>query len=221
MELQEAIRTRRSLRAFLPKPVSEETIHQIINDAIWSPSWANTQPWEIVVVTGDTLQQFKKENREALLEGETSIPDISIPKDWPDTLIKRRMELGKSIYESLSIDRDDADGRLEYYAQMFYLFDAPALILFLIDKELSLEYTMLDTGVFLQSFCLLAHDRGLGTCPFGATVHCPDIVHKLFLIPETKLLVIGLAVGWPDKNAPVNNLERKRGKIEEFVRWIK
>jgi nitroreductase len=109
---------------------------------------------------------------------------------------------------------------MAYYAQMYYLFDAPALILFLIDKELALEYTMLDTGIFLQTFSLLAHDKGLGTCPFGAAVHCPEIVHELFSIPDNKLLVIGLALGWPDHDAPVNNFERRRGSIEDFVKWI-
>lgn len=220
MDLREAIRTRRSVRAYLPKPVPQETIRELINDAIWSPSWANTQPWEILVVAGDTLDKFKTENRQALLKGETSFPDITVPKDWPDALKSRRIDLGKSVFDALSIERDNIDGRMEYYAQMYYLFDAPALILFLIDKELALEYTMLDTGIFLQTFSLLAHDRGLGTCPFGATVHCPEIVHKLFSIPDNKLLVIGLALGWPDKDAPVNNFERRRGRIEEFVKWI-
>lgn len=220
MELQEAVRSRRSIRCFLPKPVPEETIQQLISESLWAPSWANTQPWDIVVVTGEPLARFKKANKEALLAGQTSMPDIPLPKKWPDALKKRRLDLGKSIFESLSIDRNDAEGRIEYYAQMYYLFDAPALILFLIDKELPLEYAMLDVGIFLQTFFLLAHDKGLGTCAFAGTVHCPDIVRKHFAIADTKLLVIGAALGWPDRNAPINNFVRKRGKVEEFVRWI-
>ena len=220
MELREAIRSRRSIRCFLPEPVSEETIQELISESLWAPSWGNTQPWDIVVVTGEPLERFKKANKEALLSGQTSSPDIAMPKKWPDALKKRHIDLGKSIFESLSIKRDDAEGRFEYYAQMYYLFDAPALILFLIDKELSLEYAMLDVGIFLQTFFLLACNKGLGTCAFAGTVHSPELVHKHFAIPDTKLLVIGAALGWPDMSAPINRFVRKRGKLEEFVRWI-
>jgi nitroreductase len=220
MELQEAIRARRSIRSFLPKPVPEETIQELISEALWAPSWANTQPWEIIVVTGEPLERFKKENKEALVSGQTSIPDIPMPKKWPAELKNRSVELGKSIFGSLSIDRDDAEGRLEYYTQMYYLFDAPALVLFLIDKELSLEYAMLDVGIYLQTFLLLSHSKGLGTCTFAGTVHCPEIVHKHFAISDNKLLVIGVALGWPDMDAPINNFVRTRGGVEEFTRWI-
>ncbi len=220
MELRQAIRTRRSIRCFLPRPVSKEIIQELISESLWAPSWANTQPWEIVVVTGEPLERFKGENKEALLAGQTSIPDISMPSKWPEALKKRSMDLSKSIFESLAIGQDDAERRVEYYARMYHLFDAPALILLLIDRGLSLEYAMLDAGIFLQTFLLSAHNAGLGTCVFSGTVHCPEIVHKHFAIPDTKLLVIGIALGWPDIDAPVNNFVRKRGKVEEFVRWI-
>jgi len=220
MELQEAVRTRRSIRCFLPKPVSQETIQELISDSLWAPSWFNTQPWEIVVVTGEPLERFKRDNKKALLSGQTSIPDIPMPKKWPEAQKKRSMDLVESIFESLGIDRNNAEGRVAYYRQMYYLFDAPSLILFLIDKGLSLEYAMLDVGIFLQTFFLLAHDKGLGTCAFSGTVHCPEIVHRDFAIPDTKLLVIGVALGWPDVNASVNNFVRERGKVEEFVKWL-
>ncbi|SPF39875.1 putative nitroreductase [Syntrophobacter sp. SbD1] len=220
MELRQAIRTRRSIRCFLPRPVSTEIIQELISESLWAPSWTNTQPWEIVAVTGEPLEQFKRENKAALLAGRTSAPDISMPCEWPAALKKRSMELSKNIFESLGIGQDDADGRVEYYARLYHLFDAPALILVLIDKELSLEYAMLNAGIFLQTFLLLAHDAGLGACIFAGTVHCPEIVHRNFAIPNTKLLAIGIALGWPDIDAPINNFERKRGKVEEFVRWI-
>ncbi len=219
--LREAVLHRRSIRSFLRKPVPEETIRELISDARWAPSWANTQPWELVVVTGERLEQFKRNNREELLAGRTSPPDIRMPLGWPERLRNRDRESAKSIFDSISVDRDDTAGRIEYYARMYELFDAPALVLFLLDKELSLEYAMLDIGAFLQTFFLLAHGRGLGTCAFAGTVHVPDIVHGLFEIPDNKLLAIGAALGWPDKRAPINNFERKRASVDEFVRWIR
>lgn len=220
MELREAIRSRRSIRCFLPKPVSREVLEELLSESRWAPSWANSQPWEIVVVTGEPLERFKTANKEALLAGQTSIPDIPMPKRWPGPLQKRVVDLVGSISESLGIGQDDAEGRLDYYARMYYLFDAPALILFLIDKGLALEYAMLEVGIFLQTFLLSAHDAGLGACVFSGTVHCPEIVHRHFAIPDTKLLAIGVVLGWPDMNAPINNFARRRGKLEEFVRWV-
>ena len=79
---------------------------------------------------------------------------------------------------------------------------------------------MLDVGIFVQTFCLLAHERLLGTAILSAAVHCPQIVHQIFSIPDTKLLVVGIALGRPDLDAPVNNFERERGSLEEFVRWV-
>ena len=76
-------------------------------------------------------------------------------------------------------------------------------------------------GIFLQTFCLLAHDRGLGTCILAAMVSYPQIVRELFSIPENKLFVMGAALGWPDPDAPVNCFERERGSLDEFVRWVK
>ena len=173
MELQEAIRGRRSIRHFLPKPVSKKIIEDLIADTLWAPSWGNTQPWEIVAVTGEPLEKFKKQNREALITGNVSHPDIPMPEAWPDAYKMRYRELGKSVLASLAIAREDKEARLQHFVRMFELFDAPAIILVTIDKELLVEYAMLDVGILLHGFCLLAHERGLGTCIMAAIVSYP------------------------------------------------
>jgi nitroreductase len=220
MDLKEAIQNRRTIRQFLPDLIPQETISALISDALWAPSWKNAQPWEMVVATGDVLERFKKGNKEALLAGKTSIPDIPIPKDLPEPFPRRYAELNRQVYEALSIDAKDTQGKIQYYAHMYALFDAPALILMLLDKRLSVEYTMLDIGLFVQTFCLLAHERSLGTAILSAAVHCPEIVRRIFAIAEDKLLVVGIALGRPRKDVPVNTFKRKRGVLEEFVRWI-
>lgn len=221
MELQEAIRSRRSIRQFLANPVPEEMIRELIADSLWAPSWGNTQPWEIVVVTGGKLEEFKKRNEEALLAGKAAQTDIPMPQVWPDAYLNRYKNLGKSVLSSLSIAREDKEARLQHFARMFGLFDAPAVILVTVDKELSLEYAMLDVGIFLQAFCLLAHDRGLGTCIMAAIVSFPDLVRELFSVPENKTIVMGAVLGWPDPEAPVNHFERQRDSLDEFMKWVK
>ncbi len=220
METEEAIKSRRSIRHFLKKPIPKEIINEMIEDALWSPSWGNTQPWEFVVATGPVLEQFQKENREAFLAGKKGKADIPVPEKWPDINKERYNELGKNLFSSISIARDDHDGRLQYYGQMFSLFDAPALLLILLNKELLLEYAMLDVGLFMQTFFLLAQDRGIGTIPLAVSINYPDIIRKLFPVPENKRIVIGIALGWPDPDAPINCFERKRGAKEEFVQWV-
>ncbi len=221
MELQEAVRKRRSIRQFLAKSVPEEMIREIIADSLWAPSWGNTQPWEIVVVTGEKLEEFKKRNEEALLAGKVAQTDIPMPQVWPDAYLNRYKNLGKGVLSSLAIAREDKEARLQHFARMFGLFDAPAVILLTVDKELSLEYALLDIGIYLQTFCLLAHDRGLGTCIMAAIVSFPDLVRKLFSVPENKTIVMGAILGWPDPEAPVNLFERQRGSLDEFVKWVK
>ena len=221
MKLQEAVRSRRSIRQFLAKPVPEEAIRELITDALWAPSWGNTQPWEVVVVTGNKMEEFKKKNEEMLLAGKEAQTDIPMPQVWPDAYLKRYKDLGKGVLSSLSIDREDKEARLLHFTRMFGLFDAPAAILLTVDKELSVEYAMLDIGIFLQTFCLLAHDKGLGTCIMAAIVSFPDLVRDLFSISENKTIVMGAILGWPDPEAPVNHFDRQRGSLEEFVRWVK
>jgi len=220
MELKEAIRNRRSIRQFLPKPVPEEMIRELIADSLWAPSWGNTQPWEIVVVTGDKLSEFRKQNQEALLAGKAAQTDVPMPKVWPEAYLNRYKDLGKRVLSSIGIAREDKEARLQHFVKMFGLFEAPAIILVTVDKALALEYAMLDAGILLQTFCLLAHDKGLGTCIMAAIVNYPEIVRELFSIPAKKTIVMGAILGWPDPQAAVNRFERQRGTLDEFVRWV-
>lgn len=221
MELQDAIRNRRSIRSFLTKSVSEDLLKEIVEDARWSPSWGNTQAWEVVVAIGEPLEEFKKRNMEAIQSGKPHNPDITMPEKWPDINMGRYKNLGKSVLGAAGIARRDQAARMQHFITMFGLFDAPALLLLLTDKSIELEYSMLDVGLFLQSFCLSAHDRGLGTCILACTVMCPGVARSVFSIPDTKRLVMGAAIGWPDPDAPVNNFERERGELGEFVRMIR
>lgn len=220
METRDAILQRRSIRKFLPKPVSEETIRKIVSDALWAPSWGNTQPWEIVVATGNTLAQFKKENQAALISGKKPNPEVPIPQEWPEAHQGRYKGIGKSVLGSLDIEREDVEGRSQWATNMYAFFDAPAMVMMTLDKELALEFAMLDIGSIMQTLCLLAHNEGLGTCIMAVSIYYPDIARRLLNIPDNKRVIIGTALGWPDLDSTVNQFDRQRGELNEFFSYM-
>jgi len=221
MEIFQTVTTRRSIRRFKPDPVPESLLREILEAARWSPSWGNTQPWEISVVTGAALDRFRKANRQHLLDGVIPDPDTPMPDAWPEPLKQRYGDVGKQVLTALEIPRGDKEARLRYAGDMFALFSAPSLLLFCVDRGIPREYAMLDTGAIVQTVCLLAHARGLGSCILAASVRYPALIRKIIPIPETKAVIIGVAVGYPDGEAPVNQFTRERANPDEFTLWCK
>ena len=221
MEIFQAVTTRRSIRRFKPDSVPEPLLREILEAARWSPSWGNTQPWEISVVTGAALDRFQKANRQRLLDGVLSDPDTPMPEVWPEPLKQRYGDLGKQVLAALEIPRGDKEARLRYAGDMFALFNAPSLLLFCVDKAIPREYAMLDTGAIMQTVCLLAHARGLGSCILAASVRYPALIREIIPIPETKAVIIGVALGFPDNEAPVNQFTRGRANLDAFTLWFK
>jgi nitroreductase len=221
MEIFQTITTRRSIRQFKPNPVQEPLLREILETARWSPSWGNTQPWEVAVVTGEPLDRFKKANRKRILDGIIPEPETPMPGVWPETLKKRYVDVGKKVLTALEIPREDREARTRYSGDMFALFNAPCLLLFCVDKSLVREYAMLDIGAIVQTVCLLAHARELGSCILAASVNYPALIREIIPIPETKAIIIGVAVGYPDREAPVNQFSRERANPDEFTRWFK
>jgi nitroreductase len=221
MDVFHAVATRRSIRRFKPDTISEELIREILDTARWSPSWGNTQPWEIMVIAGEPLERFKKANRQQLLDNVIPTPDTPMPDIWPDPQKQRYMEVGKTVLSTLGIARGDQEARLHYSGDMFALFGAPCLILFCVDSKLSREYAMLDIGAIQQTICLLACARGLGSCILAASVRYPALIREILSIPETKAIIMGVALGYPEEAAPINDFARERATPDEFTTWIK
>jgi nitroreductase len=221
MEIFQAVTTRRSIRQFKPDPVPEAFLREILDAARWSPSWGNTQPWEIAVITGDPLERLRKAGHQRFLDGIPSNPDTPMPVTWPERLKQRYQGVGKQILNALSIPRGDEAARLRYYGDMFALFGAPCLLLFCVDKNLAREYAMLDTGAIVQSVCLLAHARGLGACIMATSVNYPEMIRQIVPIPESRAILIGVVLGYPDTEAPINRFARERTNPDEFILWFK
>ena len=220
MDVKTAIRERRSIRKFGPEKVPQNIIREILEEARWAPSWGNTQAWEFLVVTGDTLRKFQKANCEKMFAGEAISPEIPMPEEWPGNLNKRYTDIVRRLLDALTIAREDKEARNELYGKIFSLFDAPCLIIACFDKSLRTEYAMLDIGLVIQTICLLAHEKGLGTCIMAAAVMYPGLLRKLVPVPDSKVIAMGIALGYPDLESPANNFERVRANLDESVTWV-
>jgi nitroreductase len=220
MELATAIKGRRSIRKFQAQDVPRSIITEILEEARWSPSWGNTQPWDLYVLTGKTLAKFKEMNLRQTLAGAAVASDVPMLEKWPDAMKARYGELGKVVLSVQGIKREDKETRDQYYKNMVSAFDAPCLIFACISRDNLVEYQMLDIGLITQTICLAAHDKGLGTCLLASTARYSAEIRKIAAIPEDKKIVVGIALGYPDMSFPLNNFERNRAKLDEFVHWM-
>ncbi|MGP8152521.1 MAG: nitroreductase family protein [Smithella sp.] len=220
MELVAAIRGRRSIRKFKSQDVPQNILTEILEIARWSPSWGNTQPWDLYILTGNTLAKFKEMNLKQTLAGATTASDVPMLTNWPDAMKARYGELGKVVLSAQGIKRDDKEARDKYYQDMVSVFDAPCLILACISRDNLVEYQMLDIGLIAQTICLAAYDKGLGTCLLAAVARYSAEIRKIAAMPEDKKIVVGIALGYPDPSFPLNNFERDRAKLTEFVHWM-
>jgi nitroreductase len=219
MDVEAAVEARRRIRKFREEPIPRELLQEILSDVRWSPSWGNTQSWKVHVVLGEPLQTFREANRRYMLDGVNPSPELPMAESWPETLKRRYVDVGKRVLTALGIAREDAAGRRAYRADMASLFLAPGFVLFCVEKRLPVGYAMMDCGIAVQTFCLLCSDRGLGTCILASAIWHPLLLRSPLEIPDDQAIAVGVAVGYPDLNAPVNRFERERAPLDGIVQW--
>ena len=216
MNVSEAVRKRKSTRSFLPDPVDDAVIVELLEGAARAPSGGNVQPWRIYVLNGVTMTRFK----EVIAGGKPGAPEYPV---YPDKLWEpyrtNRFELGELMYEKLGIPRDDKAGRFAHLARNFEFFGAPAGIFCFIDRGMgSAQWS--DLGMFLQTFMLLATEAGLDTCPQEAWAPWADVVQDFVKAPEDEMLFCGVALGKADPDAAVNALESPRMPLERWAHRV-
>jgi len=217
MELHEAVKGRKSIRAYKPDPVQRDVLEDILKKAIWAPSWGNTQPWEIHVAGREMLEKISDELIAKASSGEMTKPELTMPAAWPPEHKKRYTETGRDLFNAIGIQREDAKARMNYYMNIYRFFGAPNAIYICMDKGINQHYGPFDIGSITGTICLLAHEKGLGTCILAGSVHYPDVIRKYINIPESKIIVIGIAIGYPDTNNPIYSF--KSGRDENIISW--
>lgn len=217
-----AICSRRSIRAFLPTPVSRMQIEEILQIAARAPSGTNIQPWKVYVATGAARQQLSdqiiaahNDTSQAAAEEEY----FYYPRQWQAPYIDRRRKVGWDLYALLGLTRENKSGMHAQHGRNFQFFDAPVGLFFTIDKVLE-QGSWLDYGMFLQNIMIAARARGLDTCPQAAFIHFPTIIKQFFSIPSTETLVCGMSLGYADMEKVENSLHTERAPVAEFTRFF-
>ena len=220
MDVLEAIRKRRSIRGFKPVPVPKEILEEILEVASHAPSAMNTQPWEFIVLAGQVLDNIRQDNVAMLNSGVEPHPEHSIV-GWPsDSEYRRRqVELAKQIFQLMDIPREDKEKRAQWQQRGFRYFDAPAAIIICTDRSLAEAGPLLDIGAVMQTICVAALNYGLGTCIEDQGSMYPEVLRKYAEIPDSKRIIICIAIGYPDWDFPANKLESTREPAESFTSW--
>jgi nitroreductase len=218
MDVIEAIQTRKSIRGFRPDPVPKEVLRDILDIARRAPSAMNTQPWEITVVSGEALDNIKRDNIQMLASGAVPNPDMP-SRRFEGVFRQRQVELAVQLFQLMGIAREDKEKRAEWMQRGFRFFDAPAAIILFVDGSLSESWPLFDLGAISQTICLAALNYGLGTCIEDQGILYPKIVRKYTGIPESKRIISSIAIGYPDWDFPANKLESKREPVESITTW--
>lgn len=214
----QAVTGRRSVRAFLPTPISEDIVREILAAASRAPSGTNIQPWHVHVVTGAARERIAVAGRSAAEAGELALEYQYLPDPMVEPWLSRRRAIGYALFEKYGIERDDFAARKAAMLRNYDFFGAPVGLFFTMDRRHALG-AWLDCGMFMQNVMIVARSFGLETCPQQAWCDIGPAVHRELGIPEAQIVLSGMALGHEDKSAIVNSLASTRIPVDGFTEW--
>ncbi|MDH5211253.1 MAG: nitroreductase [Betaproteobacteria bacterium] len=220
--IEEAILSRRSLRAFKPDPVPRETVARILALASRAPSGTNIQPWKVYVVAGEARDRLTRAMHEEFLRvGEEGWKREFeyYPTKWRDPYLARRRKLGWDLYSLLGIAKGERDKTHRQHARNYLFFDAPVGLIITIERDLPVG-AWLDTGMFLQNVMLAARAYGLDTCPQAAIGSAHPVLRRELHIPQGEVVACGMSMGYARADAVENTLVTEREPLERFATFF-
>jgi nitroreductase len=218
MDVIEGIETRRSIRAFEDTPIPEEILDDILKAAANSPSYTNTQPWEVAVVRGKKKEKLRSMLSELASKKADTHPDLLMPQGWPPEHEARSREHGKRRLAVLGVERDDEAEREKLNLMNFAFYRAPCAIFLFMEDSLT-EWSIFDMGLFSQNLILAAHSLGVASCLQASVTRYAREIKQFLELPESKKLVICISLGYPDTEATLNTYQAVKQTPEEFTRW--
>lgn len=220
--VEHAIQSRRSVRAFLPTPVPRELVERILRVASRAPSGTNTQPWRVHVVMGEARQRISQRILDAFNDPQQREQHQEeypyYPLQWVSPYIERRRKIGWDMYGLLGIGRDDKQRMHDQLGRNYLFFDAPVGLFFVVDRIIE-RGGWFDYGMFVQSVMIAARAHGLHTCPQQAFARFHRVIGQELGVPDTQMLICGMAMGYEDSSAPVNRLVTERVPVSEFAQF--
>lgn len=216
MDLIDAIKNRKSIRAFKPDAVPKELIREIMNLVICAPSAINLQPWEFLIVMGEEKKRLSRTLIKRYREKNISCSPGNV-RPLSNTFSRRgaqSVQLMAPYLEKMGYEFNQFinEGSCDFYG-------APVSIIMCLDNAFS-KARLVDQGIVLGYLLLLAQRFGLATCPIGLINAYEDDIKELLNIPEDKDIVIGIALGYADFDSPVNQFKTARDDLESFAKWI-
>jgi nitroreductase len=210
MDVAEAVRRRMSTRAFKPDPVPGEVVRELLETAALAPSGGNLQPWRVYALAGAPLAEFKALVAASPMEEPEY--DVYPPNLW-DPFRTRRYVCGEDLYASIEITREDRPARFRQLARNGGFFGAPVGLFFCLDRQLGLPQWA-DLGMYMQTFMLLAVERGLATCAQEYWARYPKTVASFVGLPDDHMLFSGMALGYADETQPINQWRTRRDPLD-------
>lgn len=219
MDAVTCLKGRMSIRGFKPEPVPRSLLQEVFDLARWSPSYKNSQPWEVLLLSGERKEALSREMLRLLEAGAPNTPDLAAPDEWPPAEEAKINHLYQSRKEAMGIDLGDPEVIRKAKKANYSFYGAPHAVYLFQEKTLS-QWSLFDLGLFAQSLMLAAHAKGLGTVPQAFVTDYAREIKEFLGIPASKRLVLGLSLGYPDPAAPINQFRTDRSSVEDFVRWL-
>jgi nitroreductase len=221
--VDQVIRGRRSLRAFLSTPVEIDDIKAILEVSSRAPSGTNTQPWTVYVLTGGTLKRLSDAILSAHNDADVAKTHVEeykyYPVEWRTPFLERRRKVGWDLYALLGLGRENKAGMHAQHGRNYQFFDAPVGLIFTIDRLME-QGSWLDYGMFLQNIMLAARARGLDTCPQAAFTQYHRIIAEQLNFPDEQMLVCGMSLGYADFSKIENSLITERSTVDQFAHFL-
>lgn len=221
MDVTEAIRKRKSVRAYKPDPVSKDVMKELLEAALLAPTGSNTQPFRFYVVGGEGKKTLDEALLRCLDEGESTSNELEIQReggsdDAQDKMNARRTDLMREVMDILR----NNDVPIEVFARgSFHFFGAPVAIFVTMDKSLA-ESTLVAVGAAVENLMLAACDKGIGTCWIGMALMYSRQIRESLGIADSERIITSLALGYPDDEAPINTFKAGRDDFDDFVEWV-
>lgn len=215
-DLRTLVQGRFSCRAFLPDAVPGAVIDEILATAQFTASWANMQPWKIWLTSGEDTRQLRDALLDHARQSPASAPDVEWPREYTGVYRDRRRAAGFQLYGALGIGRDDEPRRRELGLESYRLFGAPNFALVTSPRALG-AYGVLDCGAWVANFMTAARAHGVDTIAQAAVAHHSPFMRRWFGLPDDRVVVCGISLGYADMDHPINSYRVPRAPLEEAV----